>query len=361
MSLPQFKKISIDQYKPGKSGSSRSIKIYKLSANESALGPSPRAIKAYLKNKNFLNKYPDNKFNNLKHEIAKTNRIDSNKIICGSGSDEVIQMICQLFLKDKDEVVMSRYSFIMYKIYSELKGAKVRFANEENYTASVKEIIKKINKKTKIVFLANPNNPTGTYLNKNDVLSLRKKIRSNILLVLDDAYCEYMNNKDYKSGLELFKNSKNVIVLRTFSKIYGLAGLRIGWGYGPKRIIDEMYKVKPPFNVNKAAIVAATEAIKDKNWIKRSNKNNFYWAKRIYNNLKELNINLNKPTANFFLLRFDKTKKNANQINKILIKKGLILRQMQTYNIPNALRFTIGRSKENIKFIKEISKILKNV
>ena len=361
MSLPQFKKISIDQYKPGKSGSSRKIKIYKLSANESALGPSPRAIKAYLKNKKFLNKYPDNKFNNLKYEIAKTNRIDSNKIICGSGSDEVIQMICQLFLKDKDEVIMTRYSFIMYKIYSELKGAKVRFANEENYTASVREIIKKINKKTKIVFLANPNNPTGTYLNKNDVLSLRKKIRSNILLVLDDAYCEYMNNKDYKSGLELFKNSKNVIVLRTFSKIYGLAGLRIGLGYGPKRIIDEMYKIKPPFNVNKAAIAAATEAIKDKNWIKRSNKNNFYWAKKIYNTLKELDINLNKPTANFFLLRFDKIKKNANQINKMLIKKGLILRQMQTYNIPNALRFTIGRSKENIKFIKEISKILKNV
>ena len=361
MNLPQFKKISIDQYKPGKSGNNRLTKVYKLSANESALGPSPKAIKAYLKNKNFLNKYPDNKFYKLKHEIAKKNKIDFNRIICGNGSDEVIQMICELFLKDKDEVIMTKYSFIMYKIYSELKGAKVRFAKEKNYIASVDEILKKINKKTKIVFLANPNNPTGTYLNKKDILILRKKIRSNILLVLDDAYCEYMNNKDYKSGIDLFKNSKNVIVLRTFSKIYGLAGLRIGWGYGPRRIINELNKIKPPFNVNKAGIAAATEAIKDNNWIKKSNKFNFFWAKKIYNNLKNLNIILNKPTANFFLLRFNNVKKNATFINNKLKKKGLILRQMQTYNIPNALRFTIGKSNENIKFIKEINKILKNV
>ena len=156
-------------------------------------------------------------------------------------------MLCQLFLKPGDEVIVPQYSFLMYRIYSKIVGAKVVFAKEINFKVSVKEILKKTSKKTKIVFIANPNNPTGTYLTKNELLDLRRRLNKNILLVVDDAYFEYMKNKDYKSGIELFKNSKNVFILRTFSKIYGLASLRIGWGYGDKSIIKELYKIYESF------------------------------------------------------------------------------------------------------------------
>ena len=358
MNLPKFKKITVNQYEPGKAKIGKRENVLKLSANESALGPSPKAIKGYQIIKKLLYKYPDNKFLKLKEVIAKKNRINSNQVICGNGSDEIIQIICQLFIKPKDEVIISEYSFIMYKIYSKLNGAKVVLGKEKNFTFSVDEIIKKVTKKTKIVFIANPNNPTGTYIEKNEVLRLRKKLRNNILLVVDDAYSEFMIDKKYKSGLDLFRNKKNVIITRTFSKIYGLAGLRIGWGYGPKKIINAMYKIKPPFNVNNAAIFSATEAIKDDSWVKKSIKHNLFWAKIIYEKLKKKNIILNKPTANFFLLRFDKTKKSAKYINKKLEQKGLILRNMNAYKIKNSLRFTIGKSFENKKFLKELGKLL---
>ena len=162
----------------------------------------------------------------------------------------------------------------MYKIYAALSKAKVVLAKEKNFKASVEEIIKQVSDKTKIVFVANPNNPTGTYLSKNEMLDLRKKLRSNILLVVDDAYFEFLNSDDFASGLDLFKNSANVLVTRTFSKIYGLAGLRIGWGYSSKEIIDAMYQIKPPFNVNRAALTASVEAVKDNEWTKRAIEHN---------------------------------------------------------------------------------------
>ncbi|WP_295182749.1 histidinol-phosphate transaminase [uncultured Christiangramia sp.] len=234
--MPQFKKISFKSYKPGKSQLSRIKNITKLSANESALGSSSK-VRKIVNSKINLSKYPDNKSTKLRLEISKKFRCEFEQIICGAGSDEIIQIICQLFLKPKDEVIVPQYSFLMYRIYSKIAGANVLFAKENNHKISVSEIVKKISKKTKIIFLANPNNPTGTYLKKNEILELRKKLRNNILLVVDDAYDEYMRKKDYTSGLKLFKKSKNVIILRTFSKIYGLAALRVGWGYGPKKFI----------------------------------------------------------------------------------------------------------------------------
>ena len=359
MNSPKFKNILVNQYQPGKSNISKKRKVIKLSANESAIGASPKAIKMYHTNKNIISKYPDNKFIKLRKIISKKNKIKFNQIICGNGSDETIQLICQLFLKKGDEVIIPQYAFAMYSIYSKLNNAKVIFAKEKNFKISVDEILKKITRKTKIIFIANPNNPTGTYLDKKEILYLRKKIRSGILLVIDDAYSEYMiDNTNYSSGLKLFKKNKSTVVIRTFSKIYGLAGLRIGWAYGPRKIIDAMYKIKPPFNVNSAAIVAATEAIKDKKWLQKSIDHNKLWSNIIYKKLKDLNIELNKPSANFFLLRFNNLKKNANFINKKLKEKGLILRQMKSYKIKNALRFTIGKASENKKFIKIINQLL---
>jgi len=237
MTVPKFKKFRIKAYKPGKSKIGKVRNIIKLSANESALGVSPK-VKKLLNNKNLiLSKYPDSMAQVLRKEISNKYNCDFNKIICGAGSDEIIQMICQLYLKSSDEVIVPQYSFLMYRIYAQIVGAKVVFSKEKNFRVSVVEIIKKVSKKTKIVFIANPNNPTGTYLNKLELLELRKKLKRNILLVMDDAYFEYMKNKDYKSSLDLFKNKDNVVVIRTFSKIYGLASLRVGWGYGSKKII----------------------------------------------------------------------------------------------------------------------------
>ena len=278
-----------------------------------------------------------------------------------SGSDEVIQMLCQLFLRENDEVVVPQYSFLMYRIYSKIVGANVKLAKEINFKVSVKEILKKTSKKTKIVFIANPNNPTGTYLTKNELLDLRRRLNKNILLVVDDAYFEYMKNKDYKSGIDLFKNSKNVFILRTFSKIYGLASLRIGWGYGDKSVIKELYKIKPPFNVNKFAQICAVESLKDDKFVKKSVIHNLKWCKKIKNEMLKYNIGTNKISGNFFLLDFKKAKFTADTTLKKLQKYGIILREMNSYGIKNCLRLTIGNTKENQIFLKRMKTIFKNV
>jgi histidinol-phosphate aminotransferase len=360
MTVPKFKKFRIEAYKPGKSKIGNIKNIIKLSANESALGFSPK-VKKVLNNKNLvLSKYPDSKAQVLRKEISNKFNCDLNKIICGAGSDEIIQMICQLYLKPSDEVIVPQYSFLMYRIYAQIIGAKVIFSKEKNFKVSVSEIIKKVTQKTKIVFIANPNNPTGTYLNKLELLELRKKLKKNILLVLDDAYFEYMKNKDYKSSLDLFKNKDNVVVIRTFSKIYGLASLRVGWGHAPKKIINAMNMIKPPFNVNQLAQIAAIEALKDQNFINQSVEHNIIEANKVKNILKKLKIFSNEVTANFLLLNFDKCKFSANYVFKKLQSKGIILRSAKNgYNIRNKLRLTIGSRIENIKFIKEIKVIFK--
>ena len=199
MTTLRFKNFNIEAYKPGKSRVKKIRKIIKISANESALGVSPR-VKKIISNQNLnFSRYPDGNSTKLRDQISKKFKCDKNKIICGAGSDEVIQMLCQLFLKPNDEVLLPQFSFLMYRIYAKVVGAKIIFAKEKNYKISTVEILKKVSKNTKIVFLANPNNPTGTYLNKFELIKLRKKLRKNILLVVDDAYAEYMKNIDYKT------------------------------------------------------------------------------------------------------------------------------------------------------------------
>ena len=361
MTSLNFRKINIEAYKPGRSILKKKKNVIKLSANESALGMSPKVLKI-LQSKNYkISKYPDSKAIDLRRLISSKFKCDFNKIICGSGSDEVIQMICQLFLKSGDEVIVPQYSFLMYRIYASIVGAKVVFSKEKKFRVSVANIIKKVNKKTKIVFIANPNNPTGTYLEKKELINLRKKLNNKILLVVDDAYDEYMKDKNYSSGLNIFKNKKNVFILRTFSKIYGLASLRVGWGYGDRKIIDALNMIKPPFNVNKIAQLCAIESLKDSKFISKSVKHNLFWSKKIKNNLKQFNIFCNKVSANFLLLNFDKCKLNANNVEKKLLKKGLILRDTKTYGIKNCLRLTIGNNSENKLFLKSINRIFKNV
>ena len=360
MTTLRFKKIDIEPYVPGKSSVQKIQKVIKLSANESALGVSPRA-KKIISNKNFkFSVYPDGRSEKLIKQISNKFKCKDNKIICGAGSDEVIQMLCQLFLNSKSEVIVPQFSFLMYRIYAKIAGAKIIFAKEKNFKISIDEILKKVTKNTKIVFLANPNNPTGTYLDRFELVTLRKKLRKNILLVVDDAYAEYMIDKNYKSGLDLFREKNNVFILRTFSKIYGLASLRIGWGYGDKKIIDALNLIKPPFNINVIAQFAAIESLKDKRFIARSIQHNTIYATKLKKFLNKYNIRSNEVSANFLLLDFTKCKIKARFFYKKLKMKGIILRSTEYgYKIKNMLRLTIGSRTDCLKFMSAVESIFK--
>ena len=358
MRLPKPNNIQSEKYVAGMSVFKKRLAKIKLSANESALGPSPKAKKEYIKVSKSFARYPDSNGTFLRETLSKKFKIDKNRIILGSGSDQIFELICKAYLKKGDEVIVPKYSFIIYRIYSKMNGAKVIYSKENNFTVSVKDILKKVTGKTKVIFLANPNNPTGTYVAKKDLLFLRKKLRSNILLVVDDAYFEYVKQKDYASALKLFSNFKNVVTTRTFSKIYGLAGLRVGWGYASKEIIDTLNKIKPPFNVNRAALFAASAAVKDSSWLSKEIKHVNNWNKKMFKEFKKMKIDTNKSYSNFLLVNFNKVKIKSSRVFKLLAKAGILVRKMEVYGIKNALRITIGKSEENRKLISKMKRIL---
>ena len=358
MRLPKPNKIVAEKYVTGLSKFRNKAAKVKLSANESALGPSPKAIKEYSRLSKNFKRYPDSEGISLRKTIAKKFKLDLNRIILGSGSDQILELICKAFLRKGDEVIVPKYSFLIYRLYSQMNGAKVLYSKEKNFTISVDEILKMVTKKTKIVFLANPNNPTSTYVDKKKLLFLRKKLRSNILLVVDDAYFEYVKQKDYSSGLQLFSNFKNVIVTRTFSKIYGLAGLRVGWGYGSKEIINSLNQYKPPFNVNSPALSAAEAAIQDNSWFHKEIKHVKKWNDKFFKEFEKLNIETNKSFTNFLLINFDKVKKNSSIIFRLLAGAGILVRKMDNYGIKNSLRVTIGKNDENKKLILKLKKVI---
>ena len=342
MKLPKAKKINVEKYIAGLSLFKKKSARIKLSANESALGPSPKAIRVFNKTARSIQRYPDSNGIYLKKIISKKFNLDLKRIILGSGSDQIFELICKAFLSSNDEVIVSKNSFILYRIYSKLNGAKILFAKENNFNTSVENILSLVTRKTKIVFLANPNNPTGTYINKKNLTRLRKKLRSNILLVIDDAYYEYVNKKDYQSGLKLFSQRKNVVITRTFSKIFGLAGLRVGWAYSSKEIIKSLEKIRPPFAINSPGLAAAATALSD----------------ILFKNFKKMKIDTNKGNANFLLINFDKAKISSKKVFRNLAKSGILIRNMDAYKIKNSLRVTIGTASENKEFILKLRRII---
>jgi len=358
MKLPKANNINADRYVAGLSLFKNKTASIKLSSNESALGPSPKAIRAYNRVSKNIKRYPDTNGKTLKEILAKKFNLNAGRIILGSGSDQIFEFICKAFLNKNDEVIVSKYSFIIYRIYSNIRGAKVVYAKENNLQTSIKNILNSVTKRTKIVFLANPNNPTGTYISKKNLLTLRKKLRSNILLVIDDAYFEYVKKNDYSSGLNLFSKSKNTIVTRTFSKIYGLAGLRIGWGHGSKNIIKSLNQIKPPFNVNTAALFAAAASVQDNSWLKKEVDHISKWRKIMYNKFKEMKIETNEGATNFLLIKFNRIKISSAKVFKKLAKSGILVREMKVYGIQNSLRISIGKANENKKLILKLRKII---
>ena len=348
--------LEINQYKPGKSKIEQKDQIIKLSSNENALGSSLNSIVAYQKHSNEIFRYADGNCNELRNALADKYNIDADRVVCGAGSDEIIAFLTQAFCDIGDEVLYSEYGFLMYSISAKRVGAVGVVTKEVNLTANVDNILEKISHKTRLIFLANPNNPTGSYLNQSEIERLITNTPPNVLIVLDLAYAEFVNKADYPDTISLVDKYENVVMLRTFSKIYGLASLRLGWSYSSLYVAEVLNKTRGPFNVSGAAQSAGVAAIRDDSFIVESQLYNQKWLEILSSEFSRIGIHHHKSVANFILLEFDSIEKCQN-INQMLLDNGIILREMSAYNLSNCLRMTIGKDEENFKVIKLLEKI----
>src|SRR5215475_3953129 len=296
--------LDIDPYVPGKSSAPGVARIFKLSSNETPLGPSPKAVAAYRAVADHLQDYPDGAATALREAIGHAFGLDPNRIICGAGSDDLLNLIADAYLRDGDEAIHTTHGFLVYPIATLGSGAKPIVAPEKNYTADVDAILGKVSPRTKVVFLANPNNPTGTYLPFDEVKGLHKGLPPHVLLVLDAAYAEYVRRNDYEAGIELVATSENVVMCRTFSKIHGLAALRLGWLYGPAHVVDAINRVRGPFNVNLPAIAAGVAAIEDSAHVETARAHNEKWLAWLLVELRRLGLEVTPSIANFVLIHF---------------------------------------------------------
>ena len=341
MTQLKFRKINIESYRPGKSTLGKIKNLIKLSANESALGVSSRVKKLNLKNIN-IEKYPDSKCKALRSQIAKKFKCDVDRIICGAGSDEIIQLLCRCFCEKNDEVIYTEHGFLMYKLSALATGAKPVEVKENRRTASIENICTAITAQTKIIFLANPNNPTGTMISEDEIEKLLNKIPSNILLVLDGAYSEYVDSFD--GGISLANKFGNLFMTRTFSKIFALGGLRVGWGYGSRDITDVLNSVRSPFNVSSVGLKMAELSIADVKFVNDQRELNRVNREALRNKLLSLGLKIDQSFANFLLLRFV-SEEQANTIDSFLREKGFILRKVGSYGLPKCLRLSIGKTE----------------
>jgi len=352
--------LDIDIYVPGKSAAPGGIKPVKLSSNESPLGPSQKAIDSLNQNLKNLQEYPDPTAGALRRAIAQVHGLNAENIICGSGSDELLSLIANAYLASGDEAVYCEHGFLMYPIVTKAAGARPVIAKESECVANVDAILACISERTKIVFLANPNNPTGTYLPIAEVRRLHAALPSDVLLVIDAAYAEYVQRNDYESGIELVSGNSNVIMTRTFSKIYGLAALRIGWAYASSPIIDVLNRIRGPFNVNAAAIIAGEAAILDGAHVDASIAHNSKWLPWVSDALTKIGLKVTPSVGNFILIHFPDDQCSAQKADSMLAKHGYILRAVAGYGFPNALRMTIGKESENIAVVQLLTRFMKD-
>jgi len=339
--------MQIEAYVPGKSAAAGVSKIYKLSSNETPLGPSPKAVEA-IKAADHLELYPDGSATRLREAIAAKYGLDPSRIICGSGSDELLSLITNAYVGPGDEGIFSEHGFLVYRIAILAAGGVPVVAPEKDYRADVDAILAKVTPKTKIVFLANPNNPTGTYLPFNEVKRLHAGLPSHVVLVLGAAYAEYVRRNDYEAGLELVATAENVVMTRTFSKIYGLANLRLGWMVAPAHIIDAVNRIRGPFNVNGPAMAAGIAAIQDDAHVGRAVAHNDQWLAWLTREIEALGLKVTPSVGNFLLIHFPREAgKTAKEADAFLSGRGLILRRIDAYGLPDALRLTIGDEEAN--------------
>lgn len=352
--------MDIAAYVPGKDGAPGAKKVYKLSSNETPLGASPAALDAYRGLSEKLEFYPDGAATALREAIAEVHGLNPANILCSNGSDELLGLLAQTYLKAGDEGIFTEHGFLVYKIQIMAAGATPVVVKEEDERADVDAILAAVTERTRIVFLANPNNPTGTYLPFEEVRRLQAGLPGDVLLVLDAAYAEYVRRNDYESGLELVSSSQNVVMTRTFSKIYGLAGLRIGWMYAPAHVIDAVNRVRGPFNVNAAAIAAGAAAIRDRAHVENAVAFNEKWLPWLTDELTTLGLRVTPSIGNFVLIHFPGTDgKTADAADAYLTARGYVLRRVAAYGFPNALRMSIGAEEANRGVVAALSDFLK--
>jgi histidinol-phosphate aminotransferase len=340
--------LDIAAYVPGKSSAPGVAKIFKLSSNETPLGPSPRAIAAYKAAADHLEDYPDGAASNLRAAIGHAFGLDPDRIVCGAGSDDLLHLLAYAYLVDGDEAIHTTHGFLIYPIATLGTGAMPVVAPETDYTANVDAILAAVTKKTKMVFLANPNNPTGTCLSFDEVKRLHRGLPPHVLFVIDAAYAEYVRRNDYESGIELVATSENVVMCRTFSKIHGLASLRLGWMFGPAHVVNAINRIRGPFNVSIAAIDAGIAAIQDTEHQERSREHNTRWLAWLTEEIGKLGLNVTPSVANFVLIHFPQSKgRTAKDADAFLSARGLILRYLAAYKLPNALRLSVGTEEAN--------------
>ena len=325
----------------------------KLASNENPLGPSPKAVDAVTNALKNLNRYPDGGCYYLKEKLASRLGVKPENIIIGNGSNEIIELVVRTFLRPGEEAVMGNPSFAVYPLVVPAAGGKAVLVPLKNLTHDLDAMADAITEKTKIVFIANPNNPTGTMNTKAQLDKFIGRLPDDIILVLDEAYYEFVTSKDFPNSFEYLKEGKNVVILRTFSKIYGLAGLRVGYGIAPERLNFYMNKVRQPFNVNSLAQIAAMAALDDEEHLKRSQKNNADGLKFLYGEIKAMGFEYVPTHANFFLIKVGKGK----EVYDALLKQGVIVRPMASYGLGEYIRVTVGTPEENKRFVEAIKKV----
>lgn len=346
--VPRPGVLQIDAYVPGKSGAPGAGRVYKLSANETPLGPSPAAVQALRDMAHEIALYPEGSSRLLREAVAARHGLDPARVIMGAGSDNILELLALAYLAPGDEAIYTQYGFLEYKIVTLAAGGVPVVAPETNYAATVDAILAKVTDRTRLVFLANPNNPTGSYLPQREVERLAGALPGNVLLVLDAAYAEYVRRPDYEGGLALASARDNVVTTRTFSKIYGLAGLRLGWGYGPAHIIDALNRIRSPFNVSSAASAAGIAAVRDTAHIEAAVAHNERWLPWLTREISALGLEVLPSVANFIAIRFPLTPgRTAADADRFLAARGLILRAIGAYGMGEFLRLTVGPQEAN--------------
>lgn len=336
---PQPGIMEIALYQSGASHVEGQTNILKLSSNENPLGPSDAAKEAIRLAAHDMHRYPSTDHTSLRTAIGEVWGVDPDRVICGVGSDEVIHFLCQCYAGPGDEVIHTEHGFAMYRISTLAAGATPVEVKEKDRVTDVDAILEACTDKTKLVFIANPNNPTSTMIGERELARLADGLPSQAILVLDGAYAEFV--EDYDAGLALVEARENVVMTRTFSKIYGLGGLRVGWGYGPKAIIDVLNRIRGPFNLSTLALAAAEATVRDTAYLEKCRTENAKWRDWLSHALAEIGVSCDTSSANFVLARFGSSDE-ANACDEHLRGEGILVRKVGGYNLPHCLRITVG-------------------
>lgn len=358
--VPKPSVMHIKPYVGGKSTAGPGKPVIKLSSNESPLGPSAAALEAYASVSSSLHRYPDGHALRLREAIAEVQGLEIKNIVCGAGSDELIGLLMHAYGQPGDEMLYSTHGFLMYKIYAHAAGITPVAAPERNLTADVDALLAAVTPRTKLLFIANPNNPTGSLLSAQDMQRLRENLPPHVLLVIDAAYAEYVTAPGYTDGRELVAAGDNTVTLHTFSKIYALPGLRIGWGYMPASVADALNRVRGPFNLSSPAIAAGAAAMRDQAHVRASVEFNTRWRGWLAAELMALGLMVYPSEGNFLLAEFASTGPHtAEAANRYLLSEGIIVREVASYGLPHCLRITIGREDENKALIAALREFLR--